>query len=64
MSIERLTASERADLLEGLRARRRADAADMAPPLGLAFASRLRTLGRHADADAVEKMAREIMSLN
>lgn len=56
MSALNLTASEEVSLLEGLRARRVADAADMAPPLGLSFASRLRTLGMHREADEVEAM--------
>ncbi len=60
MSALNLTASEEAGLLEGLRKVRRADAADMAPPLGLSFASRLRTLGMHREAAEVEAMVQRI----
>ena len=60
MSAPFLTASEEANLLDGLRAKRRADAADMAPPLGLSFASRLRTLGMHREAAEVEAMVQRI----
>lgn len=58
-----LTASETAALLEGLRERRRKDAADIAPSFGLSFATRLRTLGMHADAERVERMVEEIYRL-
>ena len=60
MSAPFLTASEEASLLDGLRAKRRADAADMAPSLGLSFASRLRTLGMDREAAEVEAMVQRI----
>lgn len=63
MSALTLTASEEASLLEGLRNIRRADAADMAPPLGLSFASRLRTLGMHREAAEVEAMVARVYQI-
>lgn len=51
-----LTKSEEASLLEGLRAKRRADAADLGSALGLAFASKLQALGMTREAAEVEAM--------
>ena len=63
MSAPFLTASEEASLLDGLRAKRRADAANMAPSLGLSFASRLRTLGMDREAAEVEAMVNHIYKI-
>ena len=63
MSAPFLTASEEASLLDGLRAKRKAEAADMAVPLGLSFASRLRTLGMDREADEVEAMVNHVYKI-
>lgn len=61
--IELLTDSERAALLQGLRFKRLAHAAQMGPLYGEAFASALRTLGMDSDADKVEEMVKSIHKL-
>lgn len=63
MSALTLTASEEVSVLEGLRAKRRAEAADMAPALGQSFVSRLQTLGMHREAAEVEAMIKRIRQL-
>jgi hypothetical protein len=48
------------EILASLRAKRKAEAADMAPGLGLSFASRLRTLGLDKEANEVEIIVKRI----
>lgn len=58
-----LSVSEQVSVLQGLRAKRRAEAASMAPSLGLSFVSRLHTLGLHAEAEQVEAMVKRIYQM-
>jgi hypothetical protein len=59
-----LTSSEETSLLENLRAKRRAEAIDMAPLYGDSFASNLRTLGMHKEAAQVEALVKHIYKLS
>ena len=63
IDIERLTQSEQAALLDGLRYKRLVETADMGVLYGEAFADALRVLGNDSDADTVEEMIERIRAL-
>ena len=59
---ETLTASERDGLLEGLRAKRKAESADIAIAMGLALASHLDAIGMNREAGEVEAIVSRVMA--
>jgi len=59
---ETLTDSDVVSLLEGLRAKRRAESADMAMAMGLALASHLDAIGMSREAGEVEAIVSRVMA--
>lgn len=59
---ETLSASEKDGLLEGLRAKRKAESADMAIAMGLALASHLDAIGMSREAGEVEAIVSRVMA--
>jgi hypothetical protein len=59
---ETMTNSDKASLLEGLRAKRKAESADMAIAMGLALASHLDAIGMNREAGEVEAIVSRVMA--
>lgn len=62
MDIETMTASDKVSLLEGLRAKRKAESTDMAIAMGLALASHLDAIGMNREAGEVEAIVSRVMA--
>jgi hypothetical protein len=59
---ETMTGSDKVLLLEGLRAKRKAESTDMAIAMGLALASHLDAIGMNREAGEVEAIVSRVMA--
>jgi hypothetical protein len=62
MILETMTDSDKASLLEGLRAKRKAESTDIAIAMGLALASHLDAIGMNREAGEVEAIVSRVMA--
>jgi hypothetical protein len=60
-TIETLTATERTDLMAGLRMREQRETTSDATLVGSLFETQLRILNRHADAEQVRTIVRNLL---
>ena len=59
---ETMTGSDKVLLLEGLRAKRKAESTDIAIAMGLALASHLDAIGMNREAGEVEAIVSRVMA--